>query len=256
MSTYAPTSPPEFIKLISHDLRWALLKALTTSDHRVQELVTLINQPMNLVSYHLKKLRDNEIVTTRRSEADARDIYYSLDIGKLRTLYQTAGISLHPALANATFIPPQTKTIPPSRVLFVCTHNSARSQMSEGLMRHVAGQQIEVFSAGNQPTSLHPDAIRTMDALGIDIRGQQPRHIQEFAGQTFDYVITVCDRAREVCPEFPGERAQIHWGFTDPAEIEDTRERRRVFKQIAAQLTSRIEYFLVSLSERPGHNQI
>ncbi len=253
MAVPSSASPPEVIKLLSHDLRWGLLSALSTSDHRVQELVTLVHQPMNLVSYHLKQLRDHGIVTTRRSEADARDIYYSLDIGTLRKHYQAAGISLHPALAPDISVP-AANMFPRSRVLFVCTHNSARSQMSEGLMRHLAGQHLAVFSAGSQPTMLHPDAIHIMDTLGIDIRGQQAKHLDEFAGQSFDYIITVCDRAREVCPEFPGKHEQLHWGFPDPAEIEDTNERRRVFGQVAAQLASRIEYFLVSLSEIPTRN--
>src|SRR4249920_2800199 len=112
MTVQALTPPPEFIKLLAHDLRWGLLKALTTSDHRVQELVLLIGQPMNLVSYHLKKLREDGVVTTRRSEADGRDIYYSLDLGKLRTLYQAAGGALHPALASEPFPAPATTAIP------------------------------------------------------------------------------------------------------------------------------------------------
>ncbi len=245
-------APPEFIKLMAHQVRWRLVKALSTSDHRVQELVVLVDQPMNLVSYHLKKLREDGVVTTRRSDADARDVYYRLDLGSLRSLYRAAGAALHPVLTAEPSPLPAMTALPHARVLFVCTHNSARSQMSEGLMRRLAGEQIEVFSAGSHPTRLHPDAVRTMDALGIDIRGQQSKHLREFDGQSFDYVITVCDRAREVCPEFPGEREQIHWGFSDPAEIEDAAERRRIFGQIAHQLQTRITYFLARLSEQPA----
>ncbi len=247
----ALTQPPEFLKLLAHDLRWHLLRALTVSDQRVQELVALVHEPMNLVSYHLKKLRDDGLVTMRRSEADGRDVYYSLDMGRLRALYQAAGAALHPALGQGTdlSVPQQ---IAPKRVLFVCTHNSARSQMAEGLLRHVAGQPIDVYSAGSNPTQLHPDAIRAMDALGIDIRDQQSKSLADFEGQAFDYVITVCDRAREVCPIFPGEDAQIHWGFVDPTKIADAGERRRAFDHIAAQLTTRIEYFLASIRDGAG----
>jgi ArsR family transcriptional regulator, arsenate/arsenite/antimonite-responsive transcriptional repressor / arsenate reductase (thioredoxin) len=240
------TQPPEFIKLLAHDLRWHLLKALTTSDQRVQELVALVGEPMNLVSYHLKKLRDDGVVSTRRSEADGRDVYYSLDMGRLHDLYQAAGAALHPALGQVADVS-VAHQIAPKRVLFVCTHNSARSQMAEGLTSHAAGQQIEVHSAGSHPTRLHPDAIRAMDALGIDIRGQQSKHLHDFEGQTFDYVITVCDRAREICPVFPGEGAQIHWGFVDPTKMVDAAERRCAFDRIACQLTTRIEYFLKTL---------
>src|SRR5664279_1572558 len=191
--------PPEVIKLLAHDLRWHLLKALTTSDLRVQELATWVDEPMNLVSYHLKKLRDDGVVSTRHSEADGRDIYYSLDIGRLRELYQAAGAALHPALCEPTVVTYPLPTTP-GRVLFVCTHNSARSQMAEGLMRHLGGAYFQVYSAGSHPTQPHSDAIRAMDALGIDIRSQRSKHLQEFENQVFDYVITVCDRAREVCP--------------------------------------------------------
>src|SRR5262245_28944062 len=94
------TPPPEFIKLLANDLRWHLLKILTTGDQRVQELVALVGEPMNLVSYHLKKLRDDGVVSTRRSEADGRDVYYSLDMSKLRDLYHLAGTALHPGIGE------------------------------------------------------------------------------------------------------------------------------------------------------------
>jgi protein-tyrosine-phosphatase/DNA-binding transcriptional ArsR family regulator len=235
---------PEFLKLLAHDLRWGLLKALTHSDHRVQELVEIANEPMNLVSYHLKKLRDEKIVTTRRSEADGRDVYYRLEVGTLREMYRNAGMALHPALADSRSVMPEQA----ARVLFICTHNSARSQMAEGLMRHLGGGHIQVSSAGSHPTALHPDAVRTMDALGIDIRGQQSKDMQAFVEQSFDYIVTVCDRAREICPAFPGGGIPLHWGFADPAAVGDVGERQRAFQQIAGQLTDRIEHFLMGLT--------
>lgn len=233
------SQPPEIIKLLAHDLRWNMLKALTASDFRVQELVALVDEPMNLVSYHLKKLRDEGVVSTRRSEADGRDIYYRANLVRLNDLYQAAGAALHPALS---LTPRTNETGLPQRVLFVCTHNSARSQMAEGLMRNLAEQSVEVYSAGSHPTELHMDAIETMDEFGIDIRQQRSKDLQEFVGQSFDHIITVCDRAREICPTFPGEHA--HWGFADPAVIANAAERRRAFRQIAGQLSSRIGYFL------------
>ncbi|MCU0511113.1 MAG: helix-turn-helix domain-containing protein, partial [Anaerolineae bacterium] len=202
--------PPEVIRLLAHDVRWRIMQALAAGDYRVQELVNQVQEPVNLVSYHLKKLRAEALVTVRRSEADGRDSYYSLDLDHLREQMQAAAAALHPALAVAA--PATVRPARPVRVLFVCTHNSARSQMAEGLLRSLGQGQVHARSAGSQPAGVHPDALATMQRLGIDIGGQTSRHVDEFAGQMFDYVITVCDRAREVCPAFPGGQ-QLHWGF-------------------------------------------
>ncbi len=246
--------PPEFIRLLANDLRWGLLKALTTSDLQVSELVAQLQQPMNLVSYHLKKLREDALVTTRRSEADGRDVYYSLDLNRLRQLYVEAGLALHPAIG---LHPPvmDAARLRYQRVLFVCTHNSARSQMAEGLLRHLSQGRLDVFSAGSHPTAVHPDAIHTMDKLGIDIRRQRARPLSDLAGQPFDYVITVCDKARETCPTFPGSGAALHWGFADPVGIADAGERAAVFERTARQLQSRIEYFLATLPTTNGEKE-
>ena len=106
------------------------------------------------------------------------------------------------------------------RVLILCTANSARSQMAEGLLRHLAGEELEVFSAGSQPSVVNPFAIQAMDEKGLDIRNHRSQHLNEFINEPFDYVITVCDRAAESCPLFPGPAKRIHWGFPDPAGVE------------------------------------
>jgi ArsR family transcriptional regulator, arsenate/arsenite/antimonite-responsive transcriptional repressor / arsenate reductase (thioredoxin) len=235
---------PEFIKLLAHDLRWSILKALSKSDLQVNELVDEVKEPMNLVSYHLKKMRDDALVTTRRSEADGRDVYYSLDLDHVKRLYDDAARALHPALSLSHQIP---RLYPTHQVLFVCTHNSARSQMAAALMRHQSNDQFTVYSAGSHPTQVHPDAITTMAEFGIDIRDQQARNVREFKGQAFDYVITVCDKAREVCPTFSGKGIQLHWGFPDPVGITNTAERATRFLAIAKQLQVRTDYFLQSL---------
>ncbi len=106
------------------------------------------------------------------------------------------------------------------RVLILCTANSARSQMGEGLLRHLTDGRLEVFSAGAEPASVNPYAIRAMNARGIDISGHSSDHIDQYLAQSFDYVITVCDNAAESCPAFPGPARRIHWSFPDPAAVE------------------------------------
>jgi protein-tyrosine-phosphatase len=131
------------------------------------------------------------------------------------------------------------------RVLVLCTHNSARSQMAEGILRHMAGDRVDVASAGTEVTRVHPLAARTMEALGIDISGQRSKHLNEFLDQHFDYVITVCDRAGETCPVFPGTPERIHWSIPDPSSVEgDDATREAAFHRAADELQTRIRYLL------------
>ena len=245
-----------FLKLLAHDVRWKILSILVRSDYCVQELVRLLEQPQNLVSYHLRRLREQDIITERRSTADGRDIYYSLDLDVLHRLYFSTGEALHPALSNveATIekeVPPLSRK--PVRVLFLCTANSARSQMAEALLRHLSQGQVEVFSAGSHPTSLHPYAVQAMAAMGIDISGQQSKHYNQYLNQSFDRIITVCDRIRESCPNFPGDPEHIHWSFPDPAAQEGSEEARyHAFEQTALQLTNRIRFLLILLEREKG----
>jgi thioredoxin type arsenate reductase len=255
------SQPPSFLKLLAHDIRWKILVLLGRSDYCVQEIVRLLEQPQNLVSYHLRRLHDQNLVTERRSTADGRDIYYSLDINMLRTLYFAAADSLNPvlnttdvdsALQEAVSHLPSKKV----RVLFLCTHNSARSQIAEGILRHLSGGRIEAYSAGSQPTSLHPLAIQTMAKMGIDISQQRSKHLDEYLDQSFDYIVTVCDRVRESCPTFPGDPERVHWSFIDPAAVEGSeKDRYKAFEQVALQLTNRIRY-LVILIEREKSGKV
>jgi arsenate reductase len=112
-------------------------------------------------------------------------------------------------------------------VLFVCTGNSARSQMAEGLLRTSGGAGFSVFSAGTNPTRVRPEAIAVMKEVGIDISGHRSKAVDEFAGREFDYIITVCDNARETCPVFAGRAERLHWRFEDPAAVEAPDEHRR-----------------------------
>lgn len=131
------------------------------------------------------------------------------------------------------------------RVLILCTGNSARSQMAEGLLRAKAGDRFSVASAGTQPGIVRPEAILALDELGIDIRGHRSKHLDEFAGQHFRYVITVCDNAKEACPLYPPGTEMLHWSFEDPAAIQGTEdERLTAFRKIRDQISLRIENWL------------
>jgi arsenate reductase (thioredoxin) len=137
------------------------------------------------------------------------------------------------------------------RVLFLCTHNSARSQMAEGLLRRMGGGQFEVFSAGTETTRVHPLAVDAMRELGIDISGHRSKTLAAFAGEHFDYVITVCDRANETCPIFPNDTARIHWSFEDPSAAEGTDEQRlKVFRNVRDMIQQRLR-ILQTIASRP-----
>jgi len=112
------------------------------------------------------------------------------------------------------------------RVLILCTGNSARSQMAEGLLRHDAGDRFEVFSAGTKPSQVRPEAIAVMGELGIDISEHRSKSVGQFTGQQFDYVLTVCDNAKETCPIFPGKVITVHRNFEDPAALQGSEEAR------------------------------
>jgi arsenate reductase len=136
------------------------------------------------------------------------------------------------------------------RVLFLCNHNSARSQMAEGILRYLGQDKIEVHSAGTTATRVHPLAVAAMAEKGIDITGQRSKHLDEFSGQAFDYVATVCDDARQPCPLFPGAPEQIHWSIADPAAVEgDEATRLRAFRIASDELMTR-NRDLIELIER------
>ena len=141
-----------------------------------------------------------------------------------------------------------SNVILPSRVLFLCTHNSSRSQMAEGLLRARGGNRFAVSSAGAHPRVVHPLAIRVMREIGIDISevsGYRAKGLDQFDGESFDLVVTVCDEAAEECPYFPGARHQVHWGFADPSAARGTEmERLAVFRAVRDAIAVRIEEFV------------
>lgn len=260
MADRKPEAAPRFLRLAGHPLRWRLLHELTNSDRQVRELTALLGQPQNLVSYHLGQLRAGGLVSARRSSADRREAYYRIELARCGELLAEAGRALSPGLA----VVPQARlaVAPPAlpgsgavpgqgrvRVLFLCTGNSARSQMAEALLARLGGDAVEAASAGSRPKGLHPNAVRVMREHGIDISGRRAKHLDEFAGQRFDYVITLCDRVREVCPEFPGpsraSRPQaVHWSIADPSAEPGG---YLAFRQVAGELRTRIGFLLARL---------
>jgi len=140
------------------------------------------------------------------------------------------------------------------RVLILCTGNSARSQMAEGFLRHEAGDRFEVFSAGVEPTEVRPLALEAMRELGIDISAQRSKSLDEFAGQEFDYVITVCDNANQRCPIFPGKTQRIHWSFEDPAAAQgQAADKLLAFRRVRDQIHAKLKLFTGTAGVPPAN---
>jgi ArsR family transcriptional regulator, arsenate/arsenite/antimonite-responsive transcriptional repressor / arsenate reductase (thioredoxin) len=247
----AAVRPPAFLTLAGHPVRWQLLRELAVSDLRVWELTAHLGERQSLVSYHLGLMREAGLVSARRSSADRRDTYYSADLRRCAELLGNAGASVHPGLQLEPSFPVSVEGLS-GRVLFLCTGNSARSQIAEALLQRTAPHRVEAFSAGSHPSRVHPNAIRVMRALGIDPSGRRAKDLNEFIDQRFDCVVTVCDRVREVCPDFPAAARMIHWSLADPAESgANVVATYPAFARTADELASRIP-FLVHLLVNGG----
>ena len=243
-------------------MRWQLLGELARSDRQVRELTALVGQRQSLTSYHLGQLRAAGLVTMRRSSADGRDTYCSLNLAVYRERLAESGAALHAGLR----LVPAELTLPaeglggplvesptksPVRVLFLCTGNSARSQMAEAILRRLGGSRVDAASAGSHPKDLHPNAVRVMRERGMDISGARSKHLSEFAEQRFDYVISLCDRVREVCPDFLGAPARVHWSIPDPAaEAAGSagQDSYPAFVRTAEELNTRIQFLLYAIA--------
>ncbi len=256
--------PPPFMRLASHPLRWRLLRQLVHSDRTVKELRALVDEPQSLVSYHLRLLREGGLVTARRSSADGRDSYYAIDLLACRDGLEHAGAALHPTLrvgsAPSNCSRPRRSRRRPS-VLFLCTGNSARSQIAEALLDRMSDGAVQSASAGSNPKPLHPNAVRVLRTYGIDISANRTKHLDELRSQRFDTVVTLCDRVREVCPEFPSGPELVHWSVADPAlEGATVRASYPAFVQTAVELETRISFRLplithIDTPRRPTHVQ-
>lgn len=241
---------PPFLVLAGHPTRWRLLVELSGSDRQVRELTRLAGRPQGLVSYHLARLRAGGLVSSRKSSFDGRAVYYRVHLDQCSELLAATGAALHPGLPSSG-APTPTRPVRRGRrrakVLFVCTGNGTRSQIAEAILRDMAGNRVEVVSAGSHPKPIHSNAIKVLAERGIDISGSRSKPITQFRGRHFDYVITLCDKVREVCPEFPGRGRTMHWSIEDPSRASGTlRDTLPAFRALAAELESRIG-FLTSL---------
>lgn len=136
------------------------------------------------------------------------------------------------------------------RVLFLCTGNSARSQMAEHILRHLAGDRFEAFSAGTEPRSVHPMTVRVLNEIGIDAGKAESKDLELFNGQHFDYIITVCDRARDNCPTFPEDTKKYHWSFSDPAAFEGDEEAiHNAFCRVRDEMVRRIRVWIAAVDK-------
>lgn len=236
---------PRFFKALADETRLTIVRTLVVSDLTAGEIGDRLRAPQNAVSYHLKQLRQIGLLRDRPSSRDARDVYYSVDLERLRALYQAAGTSLNPMIPSgrgATSGPHDRRS--PIRLLFLCTHNSARSQIAEALARALGGDGLDAFSAGSDVRDVHPLTRRLLTVWNVDVSRHVAKHLSYFEGQSFHHVITVCDRIREICPVFANDPEKVHWSLPDPVEITDPDEQWRAFQSTGDELRVRITSFL------------
>ncbi len=236
------TEPLQMLKLLADDTRWRLIHDLRLSDRQVGELVARTGLSQNLVSYHLNLLRQAGLVQVRRSDADARATYYGLVASALQAAYQQIGASLQ--LTNP--LPPAD--LPAVPVIFLCTANSARSQMAEGWLRHLSGGRVPVWSAGTQPAPVHPLAVQVMAEAGVDISTQRAKEVAALDDIVPGVVITVCDLAREACQPCLDAAVQLHWSIPDPVPATSSPDEQiAVFRAARDELQRRVTGLLTML---------
>jgi protein-tyrosine-phosphatase/DNA-binding transcriptional ArsR family regulator len=253
VASSAQTSPLQLLQLVADPLRWQLLAELGRSDRRVSELVLRTGKAQSLVSYHLGELRSAGLVTSRRSSADGRDTYYRIDVDRCGDVLSSARAALHPGLRLEPV--PAGRARRRQRVLFLCTGNSARSQMAEAFLEHRAGATVQARSAGSAPKPLHPEAVRVMAERGIDISGRRSKHLDRFARSRFDRVITLCDKVREVCPEYPGQPVTAHWSMPDPSAVDGDDAGHPAFVRAAEEIEHRVELLIAQLDDARPDNE-
>lgn len=230
---------PEALRLLGDETRWRLIGELRWSDRQVSELCERLGLPQNLVSYHLGVLRQAGLVRTHRSDADGRVFYYGLDLAALQRHLQSIGGALALPMHSA---PPSSVTGP---VLFICTRNSARSQIAEAWLRHLSGGRIITRSAGTAPAGVQSLAVQVMAEAGIDIGYQRAKSIADVIDPAPAVVVTVCDLAREKCIATLDAPLCLHWSIPDPVAVAgDESERLAAFRAVRDELRVRVEGLL------------
>ncbi len=242
--------PQHLLALLAERGGWHLVGLLAWSDYRLADLQEQTGLSADILQEYLAVLREQGVLSERQSDARPDEMFYRLHLEAMRDAFAAVGAAIHPVVGGVEDVDAAGLAKRKPRVLFLCTANSARSQMAEGLMRHFSKGNVEVFSAGARPAQVHPLAIKTMADAGIDISQQYSKHVDDLADQQFDYVITVCDHQREACPVFPGDPDRIHWSLPDPASAEQDDERERAFKSTANHLRNLIRHFLILLERK------
>lgn len=244
----AVASSPEVLGVLAHDLRWTIVGLLVPGDLRTSELVSRTGQAPSLVSYHLARLRDAGLVSARRSTADGRDSYHTLDLDALSRAVAGMATTIHPGLLAEAADPPAPRIT--AQVLFICSGNSARSPMAAGWLNHLGAGRVTARSAGVTPRPLHPLAVAAMAEHGVDISGHQATLLDALADHRFTRVITLCDRARENCGELPAAPVAVHWSIPDPARAHPAD--LDAFRATAKELRTRVRHLLPILAESSG----
>ncbi|HSS92839.1 MAG TPA: metalloregulator ArsR/SmtB family transcription factor [Candidatus Dormibacteraeota bacterium] len=241
------------LQVLGHRLRWQVVSELSRSDLRVGELTAATGQPQNLVSYHLRLLRETGLVHERRGSADGRDVYYSLDRRAVTMGLHRAIAALDPGagmVAPAAPFRGTRSSTSTTSVLFLCTGNSARSQIAEAILRQLAGQRVLVRSAGTHPVGVHRQVRRVLAARGIRAGTLRSKSFAEFSGQRFDYVVTLCDIARDELIRPAGKPQTRHWSIADPAVRGGRTRVATAFERVTDEIQLRVEDLYADLLHR------
>jgi protein-tyrosine-phosphatase len=228
--------------------RLTIIALLSTGPMLVGDICIASGLPLTLVSQHLRVLRESGMVWAKRDGKDARAVWYSLNPERIKEIQTALSMVFDMAkMVDRRIF--ETKQSPELfrekfRVLFLCSGNSARSQMAEALLQHYGSGLMEARSAGTHPREVHPLTIKVLSEIGIDTTGLKAKHYSVFGQESFRYVITVCDRANEECPDFHGDYQRIHWSIADPVKGENEDELINVFKQTRQELAGRIDLFV------------
>ncbi len=224
------------LKVLADDTRWRIIRILRFGDYQVSELVERLQQPQNLISYHLGILRQAGFVQLHRSDADGRVLFYSLSHTQLRTGLAQVAAALQLSV-------PDPATLPAVPLLFLCTGNSIRSQMAEAWVRHLSGGRIPVQSAGNRPQQIHPLTYVVMQEVGLDLSQHRSKGLEVLNHFPAQIGVSVCDFAREDCPTFLRVPVLLHWSIPQPERLhrQSGSSELEVFRGLRDAIRERVE---------------